>query len=487
MQMSVGRWCLKIMKAIGRFLLLLVLASPGLALHALILWILFHNYAPVYNQRLVKGPAPSSGSAQDSTAARGLWPDRLDQDDDALVLAAISGGGTRAAAVGWKALETLRSVPYRFTDRNGKVIESNLAHEIDLIAGISGGSFTATAWCLGTTEMDRFRKRFVERNIQCVLLRNLLTTLNGERALFSSRYSRINLAAELYDREVFDGKTFAALPARPILRLHATSLALGQRFTFTPETFAALGSDVHSYPLGYACAASSAFPVLLDPMTLRNYEPPLNLQSDLNYLSDKQNAREDVNKDLQVKVREYYNDKRNLYIHLTDGGLVDNQGLQSILDEFENNGLVTKRINHHAAPLRRLIIININAGVSPPDNSAESAKPPGEVSVLLSSTVSSMDVLSARRWMDIKSRCHDLYSAKIDVGGQTVSYGLLQEPYRIEIGFRNIRNSQDQQAAMNLPTSFSLTKAEIELIDRIVPALVREDPEFQRLQSELGN
>jgi len=486
MQMSVGRRCLKIMNAIMCFLFLLILASLGFAFHAVALWIMFHNYAPTYNQPLVKGLAPSSGLAQDNPAARGLWPDRLDQDDDALVLAAISGGGTRAAAVGWKALETLRSVPYRFIDRNGKVVESNLAQEIDLIAGISGGSFTATAWCLGATEMGRFRKRFVERNIRNALARNF-ATLNGERALFSSRYSRINWAAELYDREVFDGKTFAALPARPILRLHATNLALGQRFTFTPQTFAALGSDLNIYPLGYACAASSAFPVLLDPMTLRNYEPPLNLQSDLNYLSDKQNAREDVNKDLQIKVREYYNDKRNRYIHLADGGLVDNQGLQSILDEFENNGLVTKRINHHAAPLRRLIIININAGVSPPDNSAGSAKPPGEVAVLMSSTVSSMDVLSARRWMDIKSRCHDLYSAKIDVGGQTVSYGLLQEPYRIEISFRNIRNPQDQQAAMNLPTSFSLTKAEIELIDRVVPDLVREDPEFQRLQSELSD
>ncbi len=81
--------------------------------------------------------------------------------------------------------------------------------------------------------------------------------------------------------EVFDKKTFAALPVRPVLRLHATNLALGQRFTFTRETFTSLSSDLNSYPLGYACAASSAFPILLDPLAIRNYPPPLDLAADI--------------------------------------------------------------------------------------------------------------------------------------------------------------------------------------------------------------
>ncbi len=49
---------------------------------------------------------------------------------------------------------------------------------------------------------------------------------------------------------------------------------------------------------------------------------------------DQRNAREDLNKALKVRTRDYYNDKNNEYIHLADGGLVDNQGLQSILDEI---------------------------------------------------------------------------------------------------------------------------------------------------------
>ena len=100
--------------------------------------------------------------------------------------------------------------------------------------------------------------------------------------------------------------------------------------------------------------------------------------------------------------------------------------------------------------------------------------------------VTSMDVLSARRWMDIKTRCQQLFSAKIDVGGTERSYAELQEPYRIEVSFRNILDRDTQQKAMALPTSFKLTSEQLNLIDEVVPKLLEEDPEMQRLKVELA-
>ena len=169
-----------------------------------------------------------------------MWPDKVDQDDTTLMMVAFSGGGSRAAAVGWKTLETLKRIRYTFT-ADGRQVESNLAREIDLVAGISGGSFAAAAWCLCGGDLAPFQKRFVERDIQGALARNLFSS-KGVVAAFSRRYARIDLAAELYDKEVYDSKTFADLPVRPILRIHSTDLALGRRFTFTPDTFARLGS-----------------------------------------------------------------------------------------------------------------------------------------------------------------------------------------------------------------------------------------------------
>lgn len=86
--------------------------------------------------------------------------------------------------------------------------------------------------------------------------------------------------------------------------------------------------------------------------------------------------------------------------------------------------------------------------------------------------------------MDIQTQCRQLFRAKIDFGGKVQSYGLLREPYRIEISFRNIQKPADLRRAMELPTSFKLTPDQLQFIDRIVPDLLREDPEFQRLEAE---
>jgi NTE family protein len=453
------------------------------ALLFLLLWVILWNVAPRYNQALaVANPKPPQ--PRSDPPAMGMWPNHPEQDDSTLMMVAISGGGTRAAAVGWKALEELREVKYRFTNADGKVVESNLANEIDLIAGISGGSFAATAWCLGHDDMSQFRKRFVERDIQRVLAFNLLTA-KGWLAFFSHRYARINIAAELYDQEVFGGKTFRDLPDRPLFRIHATNLALGQRFTFTHDTFERLGSDLNLYPVGYACAASSAFPILLTPLTLRNYPPALDYSQDLSYIAKKKNTRENLSEYLTARTWDYYNDKANEYMHLADGGLVDNQGLQSILDEFvENTGIVVDRISNNQSPLKRLIVVNLNAGVAPPNTSGRSAAPPGVPSVIQSTMVDSMDVLSARRWMDIKEKCDQYNKAKIDSGANSPYRDL--ETYTIEVSFRNILDPAKQQEAMELPTSFKLTPGNLKVIDEVVPKLLEEDPALIRLKADLA-
>ena len=115
-------------------------------------------------------------------------------------------------------------------------------------------------------------RKFLERNIQGALLARLLNPANLMRVA-SPWFGRIDLAAELYDREIFDAATFARLEqnGRPLVILNATNLGPGRRFDFTQEYFDAIGSDLESYPVSRAVAASSAFPFLLSPLTLKNY------------------------------------------------------------------------------------------------------------------------------------------------------------------------------------------------------------------------
>src|SRR5215813_11303086 len=61
-----------------------------------------------------------------------------------LVILAFSGGGTRAAAFSYGVLEALRSVEI-ITKENRKI---RMLDEVDVITGISGGSFTALAYGL---------------------------------------------------------------------------------------------------------------------------------------------------------------------------------------------------------------------------------------------------------------------------------------------------------------------------------------------------
>jgi len=437
-----------------------------------ILLLLLSACAPNYNIPLETHPPPAAATP-------------IQQDEQTLVFVALSGGGTRAAAMSWAALEALKKIPYVYKDQSGNPVDSTLADEIDFISGISGGSFAAAAWCLYKDNMDIFRKNFIERNIQGELAKGIIIPPWQGLRLFSSEYDRINMAAELYDKTVFENKTFGDLPPHPVAWINATHLALGTRFTFTSDYFKLLESDLSKYPVGYACAASSAFPILLSPLTVINYGKSADLFRNIDYELAKRNARRDIEKDFYARMNEFYNDKNNKYMHLADGGLVDNQGLQAIVDQFDTNGIINKKLNDRDNPLKRLIIINVNAGVLPDDKSCKSPSSPGISSVIKYTMVTSMDILSAKRWMEIKALCNEVNKAAIDIGGKTRSLSLLEKPYTIEINFRNIKDPSLKADSYKLPTSFYLNKKQLELIDTVVPPLVEEDPDLIRLKKSL--
>ena len=66
------------------------------------------------------------------------------KDPQSLVVLAFSGGGTRAAAFSYGVMEFLRRT--EVIDSKGRKIR--LLDEVDVITGVSGGSFTALAYGL---------------------------------------------------------------------------------------------------------------------------------------------------------------------------------------------------------------------------------------------------------------------------------------------------------------------------------------------------
>src|SRR4029453_7406669 len=193
------------------------------------------------------------------------------QEQELFVILAFSGGGTRAAAFSDGVLAALQAV----TGAPAGGPARSLLEDVDVISSVSGGSFTAAPYALfGTGGFKQFEEDFLYRNIQGKLIWKMLAPWNWFR-LMRSDYSRIDMAAELYHDDVFHGATFATLlergRGRPYVLLNATDMTAGARFEFTQDQFDLLCSHLSQGPVARGVAASSAFPILLSPMTLHNY------------------------------------------------------------------------------------------------------------------------------------------------------------------------------------------------------------------------
>jgi predicted acylesterase/phospholipase RssA len=406
-----------------------------------------------------------------------------DNDDESILFViAFSGGGTRAAAMSWYVLEELKKIHYRFV-KNGTVINSNLADQIDYISGISGGSFAATAWCLYPDNMQVFENNFINKNIQKSLVEYMFWPPWNLIRLLSRSYTRTDLAGEYYHHHIFNKKLFRNLPNRPKLLIHSTHLATGEQFLYTQDHFDLLGSDLLSYRLGPACAASSAFPVLLNPITLKSYVVPESLMKEAKYRIAKKNSVEDIDAYYYCFMREFFNDTTNKWHHFSDGGLVDNRGLQIVLDGLSTNGFINKRLHETNKLLRKLIIFNVDAGSFPLDQTCKKQQAPRVLSVVQYAATIPMDRLSGERWKAVKILGEEIWQTTQSSfhTEETSNYKNLEKPYCIEISFRAIENDSLRTACLNLPTSFYLTSEQLNLLKTVVPILVKNEPELSRL------
>src|SRR5512145_760929 len=145
--------------------------------------------------------------------------------------------------------------------------------EVDVITGVSGGSFTALAYGLyGDKLFDDYEQRFLKRNVQGeIIARAVSPTYWGKLA--TTGWGRSELASQLYDEILFDGATFGDLDrgTGPLILASATDISTGSRFVFNQRTFDIICSDLNAVPLSRAAAASSAVPVVLSAVTFRNY------------------------------------------------------------------------------------------------------------------------------------------------------------------------------------------------------------------------
>jgi NTE family protein len=421
-------------------------------------------------------------------------------DQDGLVILAFSGGGTRAAAFSYGVLETLNRT--EVIGRKGNKVR--LIDQVDLITGVSGGSFTALAYGLyGDKLFDEYEKRFLKRNVQGELISRFLSPGNWG-ALWSANWGRSEMAAQLYDDILFNGATFADLDRGngPLIVVTATDISTGARVAFAQSTFDVLCSDLDAVPLSRAAAASSAVPMALSPVTLNNYGGTCNysLPPLFQVFTDPSTAPRPAARFLtHLNDLMSYNDgTKRPYVHLVDGGLADNLGMRGVLEALEE--LEALRLQGVKTPLdhvRRIVVFVVNSLSTPKTNWDESERPPNDLVILLKATGVPIDHFSGEavellkdtmaRWNTYrKIRDSAAFNASKDPSLTEVTTVPDIDIYGIDVSFAALKDKTEREYLNNLPTSFVLPPEAVDRLRAAAHTIILDSPDFQRLLKDAG-
>ena len=229
-------------------------------------------------------PPPTRASLVLDVTRRPFPPSR------AFVGIAMSGGGSRAANFSAAALFALEELGF-------------LRHAAALSA-VSGSSLAVAYYGLAGPEPGRWEPTTVQALLRTDFEARWLVRWFWPQNILRywlTDFDRSDIMTRVFDQVLFRGATFAAMggiDAGPRIFLNATDFTGLQRFTFTDQAFAAMGSRLDAYPLSHAVMASGAFPGVFANVTLRDFRAS----------------------------------EPGRYAHLLDGGPTDNLGVSTLLE-----------------------------------------------------------------------------------------------------------------------------------------------------------
>ena len=264
-----------------------------------------------------RGSMPTSRETEITAASAAPAPHAmLPRDSDGYFVGlCLSGGGSRSANFSAACMFELERI--------------GLLQKVDYISSVSGGSLTAAYYCANADDWNpgNVQKKMTHPFATDLIVQTLALPWNWIALTFTD-LDRSDLLANSFCDVLFsrDGRalTYSDLrPDRPRLLINSTDLQSGRRFVFCNESFDGLNSDLMKYPLADAVAASAAVPVILHPVTLRDYST-----------------------------------RFKQYRHMIDGGVTDNLGLQTLTETYGAQ-VITAQREHRPDPYPHGAIIII--------------------------------------------------------------------------------------------------------------------------------
>jgi NTE family protein len=313
-----------------------------------------------------------------------IGSDDIAYGDDLLVKLAFSGGGTRAAAFSYGVMTELERT------RAGS---TSMLDRIDFVSGVSGGSVLAAYYGLKKrAALVDFRERFLLRDAE-ESLNTGVSVLSISRALAGGVNDSTQFPRWL-DANLFQGATFGEFrqDRRPLIWINASDIYNRTTFVFGTTTFSALCSDLSSYPIADAVAASAAVPVLFAPVVIRSYPERCGTK-----LPERiERVRRDPLAPPMLKAfadaMTRYRDGSMPYVKLLDGGLVDNFGLSGFtIERLSSETPYGPLTPQQAVKLRRSIFILADAGRGPAGDWVHTVEGPRGAELVMAAADTAID------------------------------------------------------------------------------------------------
>jgi NTE family protein len=401
---------------------------------------------------------------------------RPGQSDDLLVILAISGGGTRAAALGYGVLEELRRTEVMV---NG--VKRRLIDEVDAISAVSGGTFPAAYYALrGEKTFEEFEAKVLSRNFESELAKRIVLSPVNWFRLPSGTFGKSDLFAELYDETVFDHATFADLKRAngPLVIINGTDITSGARFSFTQDQFDAICGDLSQVPLGRAVATSTALPPLLTPISFENRGGTCGRKAPAWEAAAEAVAAgsETPGRALfRARALQSYADPSRPYVHIFDGGLSENLGLAEVIRALEI--LKVSPGEPELAAFRRarkVVVIAVNALRFPVVDWDTSDAPPDTDIVTDQMWSIPVDRITLDGVEQVREKLAAWQSAAPE-----------RRAYFAQVTFENLKDPAERLYFKQVKTRLQLPKEQIDKVREVAGRLLREAPAFQRLLVDL--
>jgi OOP family OmpA-OmpF porin len=415
------------------------------------------------------------------------WIDTRPYLDKDLIVLSFSGGGLRAAALAASVLSELK--------------KQNLDRNVAIISSTSGGSVTAGYFAAkGSAGLDDFSKNFLQHQNTSDLTFRLLPS-------FISGANRSVQFADYLDQRLFEGKAVkyqdlvSGLREAPFVILNASDASSGKTFEFTQHSFSTLCSDLNSFRLTEAIAASAAFPFLMTPISLKNHwnedSCPKWLFCNEQYSAAVQNRFLKLDEFVAWRqahsLRYTYSDpktndpnqaphRRIEYVHLIDGGLSDNLAVRALIRAFGTRAV--EKLQEKG--VERILLIQVNAKTEEMRSMDNSDSIPSWIQIFKTVALNPIDVaselssfISAQYWVSLiryvnapsdehKQRDDVLrfYPVQVDFDQMEVNHGDWKA------------NRKAQWDLKQIPTNWTLSSDHVKQVEEAGRSLLNAHPCF---------